>query len=132
MCVQVAPLAGILFGYWLLFVAWPRPEGKGEFHDWFAHSNKHTNAAAAEEFHGHQDHPCEPPGNDLRNTLNECAASGETVVVEMPDQRLLAIQPLEAQEEDSLIDELLQAHPQFQALVAKSKASPRKLFALEE
>jgi heparan-alpha-glucosaminide N-acetyltransferase len=45
--VQVATLAGILFGYWLLFVVWPRPEVKGEFHDWFAHWNKHTNAAAA-------------------------------------------------------------------------------------
>lgn len=67
---------------------------------------------------------------DLRQTLNECAASGETVVVELPDQRLLAIQPLEPQEEDSLLDELLQSNPRFQALVAKSKSSPRKPFAL--
>lgn len=67
---------------------------------------------------------------DLRKTLNECAESGETVVVELPDQRLLAIQPLELQEDDSLIDELLQTNPKFQALVAKSKASPRKPFAL--
>lgn len=67
---------------------------------------------------------------DLHKTLNECAESGETVVVELPDQRLLAIQPLEAQEDDSLIDELLQSDPKFQALVAKSKASPRKPFAL--
>ena len=29
---------------------------------------------------------------DLTQTLNECAASGQTLVVEMPDQRLLAIQ----------------------------------------
>jgi transposase len=65
---------------------------------------------------------------DLRKTLNECAESGETVVVELPDHRLLAIQPLEAQEDDSLIDELLQTDPRFQALVAKSKASPRKPF----
>ncbi|HEY7153175.1 MAG TPA: hypothetical protein VH575_04365 [Gemmataceae bacterium] len=69
---------------------------------------------------------------DLRKTLNECAESGETVVVELPDQRLLAIHPLEPQEEDSLIDELLQSNPKFQALVAKSKASPRKLFVLRE
>jgi hypothetical protein len=67
---------------------------------------------------------------DLKKTLDECADSGETVVVEMPDQRLLAIQALDPQEDDSLMDELLAANPKFQALVAKSKASPRKPFAL--
>ena len=69
---------------------------------------------------------------DLKETLNECAESGETVVVEMPDQRLLAIQSLEPQEDDSLIDELLASNPKFQALVAKSKASPRKPFTVGE
>jgi hypothetical protein len=67
---------------------------------------------------------------ELEKTLNECADSGETVVVEMPDQRLLAIQPLEPQEDDSLMDELLASNPKFQALVAKSKASPRRPFSL--
>ena len=67
---------------------------------------------------------------DLEKTLNECAASGQTVVVEMPDQKLLAIQSLDPQEEDGLIDELLQSNPEFQALVSKSKASPRKPFPL--
>lgn len=67
---------------------------------------------------------------DLLKTLNECAESGETLVVELPDQRLLSIQPLEPRGEDSLIDELLQSNPKFQALVAKSKASPRKPFVL--
>ena len=67
---------------------------------------------------------------ELQKTLNECADSGEAVVVELPDQRLLAIQPLDTQEEDSLIDELLQTDPTFQALVEKSKVSPRKPFAL--
>lgn len=67
---------------------------------------------------------------DLQKTLNECAESGETVIVELPDQRLLAIQPLEPREDDSLIDELLQSDPKFQALVTKSKASPRKPFGL--
>jgi hypothetical protein len=66
---------------------------------------------------------------DLKKTLNECAESGETVVVEMPDQRLLAIQSLDPREDDSLTDELLASNPNFQALVAKSKASPRKPFA---
>jgi hypothetical protein len=65
---------------------------------------------------------------DLKKTLNECAESGETVVVEMPDQRLLSIQPLDPQEDDSLIDELIASNPKFQALVAKSRASARKPF----
>lgn len=66
---------------------------------------------------------------ELEKTLTECAASGQTIVVEMPDQRLLAIQSLDPQDDgDSLIDELLASNPKFQALVAKSKASPRKPF----
>jgi hypothetical protein len=68
-------------------------------------------------------------GTDLEKTLNECAESGETVIVEMPDQRLLAIQSLDPQEDDTLMDELLASNPKFKALVAKSKASPRKPFA---
>ena len=65
---------------------------------------------------------------DLEKTLDECADSGETLVVELPDQRLLAIQPLDPNEDDSLTDELLATNPRFQALVAKSKAGPRKPF----
>jgi hypothetical protein len=64
----------------------------------------------------------------LRETLRECADSGDAVVVEMPDQRLIAIQALDPAEDDSLTDDLLQSNPAFQALVAKSKASPRKPF----
>jgi hypothetical protein len=66
---------------------------------------------------------------DLEKTLNECAESGDTVVVEMPDQRLLAIQSLDAHEDDSLIEELLASNPKFQTLVKKSKAGPRNPFA---
>ena len=65
---------------------------------------------------------------DLKQTLTECVESGQTVVVEMPDQSLLAIQPLDPQEDDTLMDELLASNPKFQALVKKSKASPRKPF----
>lgn len=67
---------------------------------------------------------------DLEKTLTECAASGETVVVEMPDQRLLAIQSLDPQADDALTDEILASNPRFQALVAKSKSSPRKPFSV--
>jgi hypothetical protein len=65
---------------------------------------------------------------ELQKTLNECAESGQTVVVEMPDQRLLAIQSLEPQDDDTLMDELLATNPKFQDLVARSKAGPRKPF----
>ncbi len=67
---------------------------------------------------------------DLKGTLNECAESGETLVVEMPDQRLLAIQSLDPQGDDTLMDQLLESNPEFQSLVAKSKASPRKPFSV--
>ncbi|MCL4193079.1 MAG: hypothetical protein KJZ87_15190 [Thermoguttaceae bacterium] len=67
----------------------------------------------------------------LKKTLHECAESGDTVVVEMPDQRLLAIQPLDPQEDDALVDELLASNPEFRALVEKSKAGPRKPFTSE-
>ena len=69
---------------------------------------------------------------DLKKTLTECADSVETLIVEMPDQRLLAIQTLDPYEDDSLIDELLASNPKFQALVAKSKASARKPFGLSD
>ena len=62
----------------------------------------------------------------LRETLSECADSGETVVIELPDQRLPAIHPLNPDDDDSLIDGLFASNPEFQALVAKSKGSPRK------
>jgi hypothetical protein len=63
---------------------------------------------------------------DLEKTLIECVDSGDTIVVEMPDQRLLAIHGLEPPEGDDLMDKLLASNPKFQALVGKSKASPRK------
>jgi len=54
------------------------------------------------------------------------------VVVEMPDQRLLAIQPLDPNEDDSMIDELLASNLKFQSLVEKSKAGSRKPFCQDE
>ena len=68
---------------------------------------------------------------NLQATLVECADSGQAVVVMLPDQRLIAIQALDAAEDDSLMDDLLQSNPEFQTLVAKSKAAPRKPFPLE-
>jgi hypothetical protein len=65
---------------------------------------------------------------ELATTLNDCADSGDTVVVELADQRLISIQPLDPGEDDSLIDELLASNVKFQSLVAKSKSGQRKEF----
>lgn len=65
---------------------------------------------------------------DLQKTLSDCAETGQTVVIEMPDHRLLAIQPLDPADDDGLIDDLLASDPKFQALVEKSKAGTRKPF----
>ena len=65
---------------------------------------------------------------DPEGTLSECADSGEAFVVELPGDRFVAIQPLEPGGDDSLMSDLLESNPEFQALVAKSKASPRKPF----
>jgi len=68
---------------------------------------------------------------DPTAALVECADSGSVLVVELPDQRLVAIQPLDATEDDDLISELLESNPRFRELVAKSKAGPRKRFPLD-
>jgi hypothetical protein len=65
---------------------------------------------------------------DPRGTLTECLDSGDPVVVELPDRRLVSIQGLEPDEDDELVDRLLAANPAFRAMVEKSKASPRKPF----
>ena len=65
---------------------------------------------------------------DPRGTLTECLDSGEALVVELPDHRLVSIQSLEPDGEDDLVDRLLKSNPAFRALVEKSKASPRRPF----
>jgi hypothetical protein len=65
---------------------------------------------------------------DPRGTLTECFESGQAFVVELPDHGLVAIQSLETTDDDSLVSELLESDPAFRALVARSKASPRKAF----
>jgi hypothetical protein len=65
---------------------------------------------------------------DPGGTLSKCADSGQVLVVELPGDRFVAIQPLEPGDDDSLMSELLESNPAFRALVARSKASPRKPF----
>ena len=66
---------------------------------------------------------------DPKGMLNECVDSGQPLVVELPDHRLVSIQTLEPAGDDSLTDELLESSPSFRALVEKSKASPRRPFS---
>ncbi|MGI8549580.1 MAG: hypothetical protein ACR2PL_02115 [Dehalococcoidia bacterium] len=65
---------------------------------------------------------------DLRGTLSECADSGQALVVELPGDRFVAIQPPEPEEDDALVSEFLESNPAFQALVAKSKAGSPQPF----
>jgi hypothetical protein len=66
---------------------------------------------------------------NLKETLNECADSGQALVVELPDHRLIATAAVDSPANESLVDDLLHSNPAFQELVAKSKASPRRPFA---
>jgi len=61
-------------------------------------------------------------------TLSNCADSGEPILVELPDHRLVALQPIPSDADESLIDDLLASNVAFQSLVEKSKAGPRKPF----
>ena len=65
---------------------------------------------------------------DPEGTLRDCADSGQAFAIELPDRRWIAIQSLEPSEDDPLTSELLESNAAFRALVAKSKASPRKPF----
>lgn len=69
--------------------------------------------------------------SDPKGTLNECAESGQSFVVELPNQRFVSIQPLHATDDDDLTSALLESNESFRALVAKSKANDRKPFASE-
>ena len=65
---------------------------------------------------------------DPQGTLRECLDSGLSLVVELPDHRLVSIQGLEPGDDDDLVDRLIESNPSFRALIAKSKASPRRPF----
>jgi len=66
---------------------------------------------------------------DTAGLLAKCCDSGQSVVVELPDHRFVAIQPLEAgDEDDSLVNNLIDTNAAFRELLGKSGASPRKPF----
>jgi len=73
--------------------------------------------------------PLSKMGKDLHQTLNECADSGRTMIVELPDHRRVAIHPLDADtEDDDLVNNLIENNPAFRALLARSESSERVPF----
>ena len=67
---------------------------------------------------------------DTPGLLAKCCDSGQAVVVELPDHRLVAIQPLDSDDEDdSLVSDLIETNAAFRALLERSKAGTRKPFA---
>lgn len=63
---------------------------------------------------------------DPEALLNNCYDSGEPLVVELQDQRLVEIRPVD--DDDHLIDNLIANNPAFRAMLAKSLASGLKPF----
>ncbi len=66
---------------------------------------------------------------DAPGLLSECCDSGQPVVVELPDHRLVAIAPLDTDDEDdSLVSDLIETNAAFRALLERSRAAARKPF----
>ena len=67
--------------------------------------------------------------NETSGVLARCCDSGSPVVVELPDHRLVSIQPLDAEDEtDSIVHELLESSQEFRDLIQKSAAASRRPF----
>ena len=60
----------------------------------------------------------------LAQTLTECADSGDPVIVELPDRRLVALQAVTSVDDDDLTDRLIASNAEFRDLLAQSAASP--------
>ena len=67
--------------------------------------------------------------SDAPELLNKCCDSGQAVVVELPDHRLVAIHPLDTNDEDdSLVSDLIETNEAFRRLLGRSRAAARKPF----
>lgn len=64
----------------------------------------------------------------LRGVLESCTEPGQSVVIELPNQRRVSIQNWD--EEDDLIDRLLENNAEFREMAKKSFAGPRRPFPL--
>ena len=67
---------------------------------------------------------------DPEGVLRRCYDSGEALVVELPERGLVAIRPIEA--DDDLVNQLIEHNPAFRELLARSVASPREPFPFGE
>src|SRR5262249_24029810 len=63
---------------------------------------------------------------DLEGMLGRCFDSGQPLVVALPNRGLVAIQPVDS--EDDLINDLIEHNSAFRELVARSLAAPREPF----
>ncbi len=70
--------------------------------------------------------PLDDLKTDTEGYLRQCCDTRQTLIVELPDHRLLSIQALD--DDDDLVNQLIENNPGFQALLAKSVASPVKPF----
>ena len=62
----------------------------------------------------------------LRGVLESCAEPGQSVVVELPDQRRVSIQNWD--DDDDLIDRLIENNSEFRDMAQKSFSGPRRPF----
>ena len=69
----------------------------------------------------------------LRATLDDCVTSGRWVIVELPDNRRIAIQPLGdgVQGDDELVNNLIEHNAAFRAMLERSDASGTVPFGFE-
>jgi hypothetical protein len=63
---------------------------------------------------------------DPEGILERCYDSGQTLLVELSQHRLLSIRPVT--DDDDLVNELFENNPAFRELLAKSLASPTEPF----
>jgi hypothetical protein len=64
--------------------------------------------------------------SDTEGYLQRCLETGESLIIQLPDSRFVAIQPLD--DDDDLVNELIEHNEAFRSLLAKSAASSRKPF----
>ena len=68
----------------------------------------------------------------LETTLRECADGGRVLVVQLPDQRRVAMQPLDgADADDDLTNELIETDRAFRTSLERSTASGSKPLNLD-
>ena len=77
--------------------------------------------------------PLSDLATDLTATLTDCARSGNTVVVQMPDDRLLAIHALDPADaaDDDLVNNLIDHNPAFRDMLARSNQGTPEPFEFD-